>query len=157
MKRIDFAVLLSVLVCVPAAPSAAAPIRVAILDGQSGGAFHNWQLTTPVLKRELEETGLFQVTVLTAPRSDGDFTNFKPDLSRYQVIVSNYDAPDWPEYLRAEFEQYIRSGGGLVVVHAADNAFPDWPAYNLMIGIGGWRNRDEHAVDVVLQRRQAGL
>jgi uncharacterized protein len=145
MKRIDFALLLSVLLCGPAVSSAAPPIRVAILDGQSGGAYHNWLLTTPVLKRELEETGLFQVTVLTAPRSDGDFTNFHPDLSRYQVIVSNYDAPDWPEYLRTEFEQYIRSGGGLVVVHAADNAFPNWPAYNEMIGIGGWRNRDEKA------------
>ena len=31
------------------------------------------------------------------------------------------------------------------MVHAADNSFPDWPAYNQMIGIGGWRNRDEHA------------
>jgi uncharacterized protein len=30
-------------------------------------------------------------------------------------------------------------------VHAADNAFPDWPAYNAMIGVGGWRKRDEHA------------
>jgi type 1 glutamine amidotransferase len=30
-------------------------------------------------------------------------------------------------------------------VHAADNAFPDWPAFNLMTGIGGWRHRDEHA------------
>jgi len=42
-------------------------------------------------------------------------------------------------------EQYIRGGGGLVVVHAADNAFPGWPAYNLMIGIGGWRGRNEKA------------
>jgi hypothetical protein len=32
----------------------AAPIRVAILDGQSAGAYHNWQVTTSVLKRELE-------------------------------------------------------------------------------------------------------
>ena len=39
----------------------------------------------------------------------------------------------------------MNDGGGLVVVHAADNAFPDWPAYNLMIGIGGWRNRTEKA------------
>jgi type 1 glutamine amidotransferase len=30
-------------------------------------------------------------------------------------------------------------------VHAADNAFPGWPAYNEMLGIGGWRGRDEHA------------
>jgi type 1 glutamine amidotransferase len=39
----------------------------------------------------------------------------------------------------------VRNGGGLVVVHAADNAFPGWPAFNEMIGLGGWRSRDEHA------------
>jgi type 1 glutamine amidotransferase len=120
-------------------------IRVLLLDGQSAGPYHNWRLTTPVLKEELEETGLFQITVMTAPPSDGDFGNFKPKLSDYQVIVSNYDAPDWPEDLRTQFEQFVSNGGGLVVVHAADNAFPDWPAYNLMIGIGGWRNRTEKA------------
>lgn len=145
MKRIFLAVFLGLLLCVPALSRAAQPIRVLLVDGQSGGAYHNWQLITPVLKRELEETGLFQVTVLTSPRSDGDFSNFKPDFSPYQVIVSNYDAPDWPEYLRTQFEQYMRNGGGLVVVHAADNAFPNWPAFNEMIGIGGWRNRTEQA------------
>jgi len=125
--------------------NAAAKIRVAILDGASGGAYHNWRMTTPVLKTELEETGLFEVTVITVPASDGDFSNFKPELGRYQVIVMNYDAPDWPADLRAQFEKYVSDGGGVVIVHAADNAFPNWHAYNLMIGIGGWRNRNEQA------------
>ena len=98
------------------------------MDGQSAGAYHNWRLTTPVLKRELEETGLFEVTVITAPPSDGDFSNFKPEFEHYQAIVMNYDAPSWPAELRAQFEQYVAGGGGLVIVHAADNAFPDWPA-----------------------------
>ena len=57
----------------------------------------------------------------------------------------NYDGPDWPADLRAQFEKYVSDGGGLVIVHAADNAFPDWPAYNEMIGIGGWRKRNEQA------------
>ena len=121
------------------------PIRVLLLDGESAGVYHNWKATTPVLRRELEETGLFQVTVITAPASGGDFSAFDPKFKNYQVIVSNLDAPDWPENLRAQFEEYVRAGGGLVVIHAADNSFPDWPAYNQMIGIGGWRNRDEHA------------
>jgi type 1 glutamine amidotransferase len=120
-------------------------IRVAILDGASGGAYHNWRLTTQVLKRELEETGLFDVTVITAPPSDGDFSNFKPEFSRYKAIVMNYDAPDWPADLRAQFEKYVRDGGGVVVIHAADNAFPGWPAFNEMIGVGGWRKRNENA------------
>ena len=123
----------------------AAPIPVMILDGQSGGAYHNWRLTTPVLQKELEETGLFQVTVVTAPPSDGDFSHFKPEFGKYRAIVMNYDGPSWPEELRHQFEQYVAGGGGLVVVHAADNAFPDWKAYNEMIGIGGWRKRDEKA------------
>jgi type 1 glutamine amidotransferase len=123
----------------------ARPIKVMILDGQSGGAYHNWRLTTPVLKKELEETGLFSVTVITAPPPDQDFSDFKPEFDRYQAVVMNYDAPDWPADLRRRFEQYVSGGGGLVIVHAADNAFPNWPAYNEMIGIGGWRGRTQDA------------
>lgn len=123
----------------------ATPIRVLLLDGESGGPYHNWKLTTPVIREELEETGLFQVTVLTAPAHDGDFSHFDPQFGKYQVILMNYDGPEWPESLRIQFEQFVRGGGGLVVAHAADNAFPSWPAYNEMIGVGGWRNRTELA------------
>lgn len=122
---------------------AAGPIRVMLLDGQSGGPYHAWQLTTPVLNKELEETGLFRVDVVTAPPSGGDFSHFKPDFKQYAVVVSNLDSPEWPAGLMASFEQYMKDGGGLVVVHAADNAFPNWRAFNEMIGIGGWRGRNE--------------
>ena len=57
----------------------------------------------------------------------------------------NYDAPDWPAWLKDSFERYMKNGGGLVIVHAADNAFPGWKQYNEMIGLGGWRNRTETA------------
>lgn len=133
------------LVCAAAFVGAQTRIPVAILDGASGGPYHNWKLTTQVLKRELEETGLFEVTVLTAPPVDGDFSSFKPEFSRYRAIVMNYDAEEWPQPLRVKFEKYVSDGGGLVIVHAADNAFPNWPAYNLMTGIGGWRGRNENA------------
>src|ERR1041384_5470867 len=83
----------------------AAPIRVMLLDGQSGGTYHNWQAITPVLKKQLEETGLFQVDVVTAPASGGDFSAFKPDFKKYQVVVFNLDSPEWPADLMAAFEQ----------------------------------------------------
>jgi type 1 glutamine amidotransferase len=114
-----------------------------ILDGESGGPYHKWQLVSPVLKKELEETGLFQVEVVTAPRSGEDFSSFKPDFGKYQVVVSNYDAPDWPADLKSQFDQYMKNGGGLVTVHAADNSFGQWSEYNRMIGVGGWRERTE--------------
>jgi type 1 glutamine amidotransferase len=145
MKRICVALVLCVMVAAQLAHAAGKPIRVAILDGASAAAYHNWRLTTQVIKRELEETGLFEVTVLSAPPADGDFSNFKPEFGQYQAIVMNYDAQDWPADLRAQFERYVSGGGGLVVLHAADNAFPDWQAYNEMTGVGGWRKRNESA------------
>src|SRR5262245_62690593 len=98
-----------------------APIRVMLLDGESAGSYHQWQLVTPVLKKELDETGLFQVDVVTAPAPGGDFSSFHPDFAQYQVVVLNYDAPDerWPAELKTSFENYIQNGGGLVIVHAA--------------------------------------
>jgi len=139
MKIVVGCLLAALIVAMPAA----AAIRVMILDGQSGGPYHAWQQTTPVLKKELDETGLFQVDVVTAPQSDGDFSNFKLDFGKYQAVVSNYDAPEWPVGLKSLLEQYMQNGGGLVAVHAADNAFPEWQAFNQMIGIGGWRGRTE--------------
>ena len=145
LSAIISAVLVGILLSTTVAHAATDRIRVLLLDGESGGPYHNWELTTPILKKELEETELFDVTVATAPHADGDFSNFKPEFNNYQVVVSNLDSADWPSDLRSRFEQYVQNGGGFVVVHAADNAFPNWPAYNQMTGIGGWRGRTETA------------
>jgi TolB protein len=145
MKRFAFTMFWSTILLVSTSSAETSPIRVLLLDGQSAGPYHNWQLTTPVLKKELEDSGRFRVTVATSPQSGGDFSNFRPGFSEYQVIVFNYDAPDWPADLRLQFEHYIENGGGLVIVHAADNAFPNWPAFNQMIGVGGWRDRNERS------------
>ena len=80
-----------------------------LLDGESGGHYHDWQRVTPVLKKMLDETGLFAVTVVTAPPAGGDFAAFAPQFGKYQVVVMNYDAPDerWPAALKTSFEQYM--------------------------------------------------
>ena len=68
---------------------------------------------------------------------------WKPDFSAYQVVVSNYNGELWPDAVRTSFESYVKGGGGFVSVHAANNSFPEWPAYNEMIGVGGWGGRTE--------------
>jgi hypothetical protein len=148
MKTIKlFLILLSGVVLSAVLAAQSGPIAVMILDGESAGTYHKWQLVTPVLKKQLEETGLFKVDVVTAPPATGDFSAFKPDFSKYKVVVFNYDAPDerWSAEVKASFEKYMQDGGGLVSVHAADNAFPNWTAFNEMIGVGGWRSRTEKA------------
>jgi hypothetical protein len=147
MKKVGLDVLVFALCLLTLPASAAPPVRVMIFDGESGGPYHNWRVTTQVLKKELDEVGLFEVDIVTAPPADGDFSSVRPDWGKYKVIVFNYDAPSerWPAELRASFESYMKNGGGMVSVHAADNAFYGWRAYNEMIGVGGWRSRDEKA------------
>jgi type 1 glutamine amidotransferase len=146
---------------------AAPKLRALIVDGQNNHVV--WPKSTVMMKHYLEETGLFEVDVVRTrpiwkaereaaylpkagapgetelvqePHPD---PNFKPDFSRYAVVVSNFGwkASAWPEDTRRAFEKYMAAGGGLVVVHAADNAWPDWPEFNRMIGLGGWGDRSE--------------
>lgn len=77
---------------------------------------------------------------------------WRPKFSAYDVIVTNYNGEDWPEPVQKEFESYVRNGGGLVIFHAADNAFPNWPEYNEMIALGGWGGRNEKSGPMIRWR-----
>jgi len=122
-------------------PVSNAPNRALIISGQNN---HNWQGSTPVLKQILENTGLFSVDVAQTPAAGKDMSTFKPDFTNYQVVVLDYNGDPWPEVTQKAFETYVSGGGGLVVYHAADNAFAKWKEYNKMIGLGGWGERNEN-------------
>jgi len=118
-------------------------LKVLILDGQNN---HDWQSTTPVLKDIYESDPRFTVEVSTSPpqkASAEDWEKWRPDFSKYDVVVTNYNGEMWPGEVRNSFVNFVKSGGGFVVVHAADNAFSMWPEYNEMIGLGGWGGRNE--------------
>jgi HEAT repeat protein len=115
-------------------------LKALIVDGQNN---HNWKGTTPVLKGLLEETGLFAVDVATTPAKGKPMDSFKPDFAKYDVVVSNYTGDQWTEETQDALVDYMKNGGGLVVYHAANNAFPKWKEWNEMIGVGGWGGRDE--------------
>ena len=69
---------------------------------------------------------------------------FAPDFSKYDVVINNFGwkASTWPNATRTAFERYMKEGGGLVILHAANNSWGDWYAYNKMIGLGGWGGRN---------------
>ncbi len=133
-------ILLSLLTALFALHASAAPIAVLIVDGQNN---HDWKTTTPMFKAILEEEDLCKVDVATSPAKGADLSAFAPDFSKYQVVVSNYNGELWGDKMRDAFEKYVSGGGGFVPVHAANNAFTEWKAYNEMIGLGGWGGRTE--------------
>ena len=71
-------------------------------------------------------------------------SRFSIDFSEYDLVLSNLGAasPEWPDETKTSFENYISQGGGLVIVHAANNVWGDWSEYNKMIGLGAWGGRD---------------
>jgi type 1 glutamine amidotransferase len=120
--------------------ASAEPLKALIVDGQNNHGV--WPTTTKMMKKYLEETGLFTVDVATtAPK--GTDEKFKPDFKKYAVVISNYNGDAWPEETKKAFVDYVKSGGGFVVVHAANNSFGDWKEYNEIIGLGGWGGRSE--------------
>lgn len=71
------------------------------------------------------------------------WAKWRPQFRNYDVVVSNYNGEDWPEDVRTALVAFVKGGGGFVCYHAANNAFPRWPEYNEMIGLGGWGGRTE--------------
>ncbi len=119
-------------------------IRVLIIDGQNN---HNWVDTTQFLREKLEGTGLFSVRVSTTPARQAAqqaWSDWRPDFSSADVVLSNYNGPAWPEHVRQAFEAFIRQGGGLVNVHAANNAHSGWAEYETMTGLL-WRGAKDGA------------
>ena len=77
--------------------SAADKLRLLIIDGQNN---HNWKEMTPPMKRSLEATGRFTVDVATTPDKNAPkdaWDSFRPEFSKYDVVLSNYNGQRWPE------------------------------------------------------------
>ena len=140
MKRFCWLTSFGVWMLLAAVALAAPPYKALIVDGQNG---HDWKGTTPVLKKLLEETKLFTVNVATSPAKGEDMSGFQPNFAGYELVVSNYQGDAWPDAAKKAFVDYVQKGGGVVIFHFACAAFPDWPEYNEIIGLGGWGKRDE--------------
>ena len=165
MLKSQFWSVVVLLVISTTSAGAADKMRALIVDGQNNHSA--WPKTTVMMKKYLEETGLFSVDVARTaftwrggdlvtkyplgneaakteavgkPKPDPDF---KPEFSNYAVVVSNYNGASWPTETQQAFADYVRNGGGFVVVHAANNAFGDWQQYNEIIGLGGWGGRNQ--------------
>jgi type 1 glutamine amidotransferase len=145
MLRLCVLLLLTLL----ALPALAADSKLSLLivDGMNN---HDWLRATRILKEILDNSDLFSVDVSSSPTANEPqevWDQWRPEFAKYDVVLSNFNGGHkpaslhWPKEIEAALEDYVSAGGGLVIYHSANNSFPNWPAYNEMIGLG-WRGRD---------------
>ena len=115
-------------------------IKTLIITGQNN---NNWELSSPLLKQMLDESGLFSAKIAITPPKGADMSKFNPDFTKYRLVVLDYNGDPWSDNTKSAFIDFVNNGGGVVVCNSSDNAFPEWKEYNEMIGLGGWGDRSE--------------
>ena len=108
----------------------AGKLRALILSGRNN---HEWRVTTPYLKKLLVDSGRFDVRVTEEPTGMTAAT-----LAAYDVVVSDYCGPRWGETAENALLDFVKSGKGLVIVHAADYAFGALPVLGDRFASGGF-------------------
>ncbi len=106
----------------------------------TGANNHDWKRSAPFCKSLMEKTGKFSVELTEDPSAllaNGEL------LKAYDLFFLDYNGPDWGEPARTNFEAAVRNGTGVVVLHAADNAFEGWTEYEKMVGLL-WRQGTGH-------------
>ena len=115
------------------------PIKVMIIGGQNN---HNWSLSTPYMKELLDRKPQFQATICNSPERGAEqaqWDAWQPRFSDYDVILLDYNGQMWPDRVQEDFIRYVQEGGGVLVIHAANNSFTGWKEFEQMVGLL-WRN-----------------
>ena len=125
-------------------------VKVLILSGINN---HDWRASTPYLKQLLLDSGRFDVRVAEWPSGLSAKT-----LEPFDAILVDYCGPRWGEPTERAIEAFVKSGKGMIVVHAASYPFgdapilgdhmtntgktePAWMEYRKMVG-GYWSKKE---------------
>ena len=116
------------------------PLRALVVSGQNN---HNWKVSHLAIKEILDNSGMFATDIALTPPAGGNMNSFNPRFDKYDVVVLDYNGDRWSETTDSAFLKYVQDGGGVIVYHAADNAFAGWEEFNKIIALGGWEGRNE--------------
>jgi len=116
------------------------PLKALIISGQNN---HNWPVSHLAIKEILDNSKMFATDIALTPPAGGNMNSFNPQFDKYDVVVLDYNGDRWSATTDSAFLDYVQKGGGVIVYHAADNAFAGWDEFNKIIALGGWEGRNE--------------
>jgi type 1 glutamine amidotransferase len=106
--------ILTMLAALAAGLTAADPVKVLILTGNSDMQYHSWPKLTAAIQSLLGGTGRFDVRTIEEPRA------ITADaLKGYAAVLLNYNGPRFAPAAEKAIEEYIRGGGGFIAFHHA--------------------------------------
>jgi hypothetical protein len=123
------------------AKAADPPIKVLIIGGQNN---HDWKRSTPFMKQLLDKAGHFQAVVDNAPERGSTpeaWEAWQPNFKAFDCVLLDYNGELWPGRVQQDFVRYVNDGGGVLVIHAANNSFGGWKEYEQMVGLL-WRGKN---------------
>lgn len=133
--------LCAVAVLLGSTAAAEEPIKVMIIGGQNN---HDWKKSTPFMAKLLNEADHIEATVYNTPERGAPaeaWDAWQPKFADYDCVVLDYNGQMWPERVQKDYLDYVRGGGGVQVIHAANNSFGGWKEYEQMVGLL-WRGKD---------------
>jgi len=93
---------------------------------------HPWRDTTVLVRKQLEDSGKFDVRVCEDTSILESST-----LDTYKVIILNFgywEVPQLSDRAKQNLLDYVKKGGGLMPLHFACSSYQDWKEYAELIG-----------------------
>lgn len=91
-----------------------------------------------IVKKVLEQTNLFSVKILKTPSESGETAALLPDLSRFNLVVVDYEGNEWSEKDQLSLVSFVKNGGGALIFGNAVAATSKWKSFgeiNMITGL----------------------
>ncbi|MBN1853526.1 MAG: ThuA domain-containing protein [Pirellulales bacterium] len=107
------------------------PIRVLVVTGVDYPG-HPWKQTGPALRDLVEQDKRFDTRIIEDPEFLASDRLFD-----YDVVIlhfKNYEPFKHEAKVRENLESFVKNGKGLMLLHFACGAFPNWPEFEQLAG-----------------------
>ncbi|MFZ2654136.1 MAG: ThuA domain-containing protein [Victivallales bacterium] len=113
-------------------------ISVLLLTGQNN---HDWKRSSYFCRDIMNESGRFSVTLAEHPTES---LEDETSLAQYQLFFVDYNGPEWSSRAKVNYENAVRGGIGVVILHAANN-MRGWIEFEKQCGLVWEKDKSGHS------------